>query len=89
MSRLASILLPAFVVCVVATTAHAAGPLVVNGAALPLAWTTQPIPYNPDRGTLGLFDEVSGPQFVAQRFATWAAVEHGIVELRQCGLAAG
>jgi len=58
----------------VAQRATAAEPLLVNSAGQPAVWMTIPVPYNPDRGTLGALDNASARQFVSDRFQPWAAV---------------
>jgi len=68
-----------------ATPAHAAGPLLVNGAGQALAWTTQPIPYNPDQGTLGAMNNADAVAFVDARFATWAGVATASISFTNAG----
>ena len=48
--------LVALLVLVVVPLARAAGPLFVNGAGTPLVWTANPVPFDPDQGTLGAID---------------------------------
>jgi hypothetical protein len=54
--------------------ARAAGPLLVNGAGAPVVWTAGPIPFNPDRGPLGMLDNASAVATVASSFGVWAGV---------------
>ncbi len=56
-----------------ALPARAAGPLLVNGAGIPLTWAA-PIPFNPDRGTLGALSNADAVALVADSFGAWAAV---------------
>src|ERR1700687_4431388 len=65
--------------------ASAAGALIVNGAGQPLVWTTRPIPYNPDQGTLGMLSNSDAVPFVAARFATWAAVSTASISFVNAG----
>ena len=53
---------------------HAAGPLIVNGAGTPLAWSAGVVTWNPDRGTLGTLSNAGAVDLVAGNFATWQAV---------------
>src|SRR4051794_34256987 len=69
-----------------AVPAHAAGPLLINGRGQAIVWATQPIPYNPDRGGLGVMDNASARQFVADRFATWSAVPTASLAFTDTGL---
>jgi len=62
-----------------------AGPLITNGAGQPLVWSTLPIPYNPDAGTLGVLDNASARQFVSDRFATWSAVSTSNISFTDAG----
>jgi hypothetical protein len=58
-----------------ATPAHAAGPLIMNGAGQPLLWSTAtPIPFHPDRGKLGDLTNATAVAEVAAQFGVWAAV---------------
>ena len=54
--------------------ARAAGPLIVNGAGVPLVWTANPVPFNPDRGSLGAIDNATAVGMVASDFGVWASV---------------
>jgi hypothetical protein len=54
--------------------ARAAGPLIVNGAGAPLVWTTIPVPFNPDLGTLGTLGNAGAVTAVTNNFNVWAAV---------------
>lgn len=53
---------------------RAAGPLIVNGAGTPLVWTENPVPYNPDQGTLGTLSNASAVASVGSNFAVWTNV---------------
>ncbi len=68
-----------------ATRADAAGPLVVNGAGVPLRWAVSPVPYRPDRGRLGSLDNAAATAFVASRFATWSAVPSAAIAFTNAG----
>ena len=85
-THLAGVLIALCGVALHTHVAAAAGPLAVNGAGQPLVWTTRPIPYNPDRGTLGTMDNASAVQFVSDRFATWAAVPTASISFTDAGL---
>lgn len=70
--RAAAIALVALVA--LAGRVHAAGPLIVNGAGTPLAWSAGVVTWNPDRGTLGTLSNAGAVDLVAGNFATWQAV---------------
>ncbi len=65
--------------------ARAAGPLFVNGAGAPLVWDAAPIPWNPDLGGLGAFDNVTAVQLVDASFGVWAAVPTAAVTFVDAG----
>ena len=67
------------------TVAQAAGPLLVNGAGEALTWQQNPIPFNPDRGPLGLLDNASATTNVAAAFNVWAAVTTTRVRFANAG----
>jgi dockerin type I repeat protein len=52
----------------------ASGPLIVNGAGTPLVWAVRPIPFNPDRGSLGMRINSDATSDVANDFGVWANV---------------
>src|SRR5206468_10733779 len=66
--------LAALVALAAARPAGAAGPLLVNGAGTPHVWTVTPVPFNPDRGTLGAIDNGTAVGMVTSDFGVWAAV---------------
>ncbi len=63
----------ALVVGLSASTAHAVGALIVNGGGAPLVWSG-PVPWNPDRGTLGVLDNAAAVELVDSTLAAWEAV---------------
>src|SRR5204863_49711 len=65
--------------------ARAAGPLLVNGAGAPLVWSVIPVPFNPDRGTLGALANAAAVQAVADDFAVWAAVPTASISYANAG----
>jgi hypothetical protein len=67
------------------TVAQAAGPLLVNGAGQALTWQQSPIPFNPDRGTLGLLSNASALTNVTAAFNVWAAVSTSSVRFANAG----
>ena len=69
-----------------AAPARGAGPLIVNGAGAPLLWATMPIPFNPDRGTLGTLDNATAVANVTSNFAVWQAVSTASVSFTNAGL---
>src|SRR5262245_22040120 len=74
-SRRARACVVALVAIVVAAgAARAAGPMLVNGAGVPLVWGTSPIPYHPDRGNLGALVNATAVTTIAADFAVWSAV---------------
>src|SRR5581483_1001162 len=68
-----------------AGVAGAEGPLLVNGAGDPLVWTTIPVPFNADRGTLGALDNATAIAHVAQNFGVWAAVPTASISAANAG----
>jgi hypothetical protein len=68
-----------------AAPARAAGPLLVNGAGAPLAWTASPVPYNPDKGSLGALGNAAAIANVAANFAVWSAVPTASVTFVNAG----
>ena len=66
-------------------SSRAAGPLFVNGAGTPLVWHVNPIPYNPDRGTLGALDNPTAVALVAGRFAVWSGVTTADINFTNAG----
>lgn len=88
MPRLPRARLLALAVCLclyASRRADAAEPLLVNGVGQPIAWSTLPIPYNPDQGTLGALDNASARQFVHDRFQPWTAVSTAAVSFVDTG----
>src|SRR5438270_323386 len=65
--------------------ARAAGPLLVNGNGDPLVWGVNPIPFNPDRGTLGTLDNAAAVQAVLDDFGVWAAVPTANISFTNAG----
>jgi len=65
--------------------AVAAGPLVVNGAGVPLTWAIRPIPFNPDRGPLGSLSNDEAVALVAGNFAVWEAVTSSSIAFTNAG----
>ena len=78
--------LAAVLLLVAGRPARAAGPLLVNGAGDPLVWNVIPVPFNPDRGTLGVLDNAAAVQAVADDFAVWAAVPTASISYTNAGL---
>ena len=68
------------------TVAEAAGPLLVNGAGRALTWQQSPIPFNPDRGTLGLLSNASAITNVSAAFNVWSAVTTTSVRFANAGM---
>ncbi len=66
-------------------TAQAAGPLLVNGAGTPLKWAANPLPFNPDRGPLGMLDNATAVASVTANFAVWAAVPTATLTFTNAG----
>ena len=73
------------VLLLAAGPARAAGPLLVNGAGVPLVWSVIPVPFNPDRGTLGALANAAAVQAVADDFAVWAAVPTASISYTNAG----
>jgi hypothetical protein len=63
----------------------AAGPLFVSDAGLPLVWNVRPVPWNSDRGGLGILDQTSAHQLVADGFSVWAAVPTANIAFADAG----
>ncbi len=68
-----------------ASQLRAAGPLIVNGAGQPLAWTTKPIRFNPDRGGLGLLSNSQAVSAIITQFGTWSAVATAAISFVNAG----
>ena len=68
-----------------APMARAAGPLIVNGAGVPLVWTANPVPFNPDRGKLGAIDNATAVGMVASDFGVWASVPTASIAFGNAG----
>lgn len=68
-----------------ASTARAAGPLLVSTAGVPLAWSTQPVPFNPDRGNLGTLSNATAVAQVAGDFAVWTGVSTASLSVTNAG----
>jgi hypothetical protein len=66
--------------------ARGAGPLVVNGAGSPLVWNANPVPFNPDRGTLGSLNNSSAVAAVRANFNVWGAVPTTTLGFAHAGL---
>ncbi len=65
--------------------AAAAGPLFVNDSGTALVWNVRPVPWNSDRGGLGVLDEASAHQLVDDGFAVWAAVPTASITFADAG----
>ncbi len=65
----------------VAGAAHAAGPLIVNGAGEPVVWSAGPVSYNPDRGKLGALVNADALIHLATSAAVWTDVPTSTVSL--------
>jgi hypothetical protein len=83
-TRSAAILL-AVSALVLARPVAASGPLVVNGAGVPLAWKTDPVPFNPDRGRLGRLSNRAAVRLVTGNFAVWEAVPSSSIRFANAG----
>jgi len=57
----------------------------VNGNGDPLVWGVNPIPFNPDRGTLGTLDNAAAVQAVLDDFGVWAAVPTANISFTNAG----
>lgn len=86
MGTLMRFLLIGLLSLLLATPTRAAGPLLVNGAGQPLAWTADPIPFNPDRGSLGTLANADARALVQSLFDVWAAVPTASVAFGDAGL---
>jgi hypothetical protein len=64
---------------------RAAGPLLVNGAGTPYVWTADPVPFNPDRGTLGARSNAAAVADVSSNFAVWTDVATASVRFTDAG----
>ncbi|HEV7733665.1 MAG TPA: hypothetical protein VGR62_15970 [Candidatus Binatia bacterium] len=53
---------------------RAAGPLLVSGAGEAARWGVFPVPYNPDRGSLGTLDNASALALVQAEVGVWSSV---------------
>jgi hypothetical protein len=69
-----------------ARPAAASGPLLVNGAGAPLVWGAAPVPFNPDRGTLGALANAAAVANVTANFGVWTAVPTSVVTFTDTGL---
>jgi hypothetical protein len=76
----------AAVLLLAAARTRAAGPLIVNGGGEPLVWTVDPVPFNPDRGSLGALDNATAIAHVAANLAAWEAVDTSTVRFADAGL---
>jgi hypothetical protein len=65
-------------------SARAAGPLLVTSGGTPYRWSG-PVPYNPDRGSLGVLTNAQATSDVAADFAVWEAVPTASVTFRNAG----
>lgn len=68
-----------------AMAAHAAGPTIVNGAGQPLVWAASPVPFHPDRGSLGALSNATAVANVSADAAVWTAVDTSRVVLANAG----
>jgi hypothetical protein len=75
----------AFVPALLAGRSWAAGPLFVNDAGDPLAWSDHPVPWNPDLGGLGVLDHAAVRQLVDDGFAVWSAVPTAAISFADAG----
>jgi hypothetical protein len=75
----------ALVLAVLPAVASAAGVLLVSGSGEPARWIVAPVPYNPDRGRLGVLDNAAAIAFVASRFDVWQAVPSASIEFVNAG----
>ena len=57
----------------------------MNGNGDPLVWGVNPIPFNPDRGTLGTLDNAAAVQAVLDDFGVWAAVPTANISFTNAG----
>src|SRR5262245_53080291 len=54
------------------TRSFGGGALNVNGAGVPMAWSTvSPVVYNPDKGGLGVLNNVQADALLADAFSRW------------------
>jgi hypothetical protein len=83
-SRSSRIIVGALVLLGVVRAADAAGPLLVNSAGTPYRWAS-PVPYNPDRGGLGVRTNAQTTADLASNFADWEAVPTANVTFRNAG----
>jgi hypothetical protein len=68
-----------------ANRVDAAGPLFVSDAGLPLVWEVRPVPWNSDLGGLGVLDQTSAHQLVADAFDVWASVPTAKISFADAG----
>jgi len=65
--------------------AVAGGPLYVATDGTPYVWRTDPIPFNPDRGNLGVLSNAEAVAAIATRLGTWTAVPTAALHVVDAG----
>ncbi len=75
----------ACVLVLLASRAHAAGPLIVNSSGAPLTWSGGVVDWNPDRGTLGTLSNAAATALVGNNFAKWQAVPTAALSITNGG----
>jgi hypothetical protein len=71
--------------CVFTGATQAAGPMLVNGVGEPLVWTARPIPFNPDRNTLGSLGNLAAVAAVTANFSVWSGVATASLDFVNAG----
>ncbi len=66
-------------------SSNAAGPFVVSGNGTPLVWNVNPVPFNPDLGTLGNRTNAQAVADVTADFAVWEAVTTSTISFTNAG----
>lgn len=63
---------------------HAGGPLIVTKRATPYAWdTSRPVPFNPDRGSLGKLSNEQAVALTGELFQVWQDVPTASIEFQR------
>ena len=66
--------------------ALAGGPLLYTASGDPILWdVSQPVPFNPDQGSLGLLSHAEAVQFVQDAFSHWQAIPTSSISFANAG----
>ncbi len=69
-----------------ANIANAAGPLLVNENGAPVLWDiSQPVPFTPDQGSLGLLSNAEATQITRELFQLWEDVSTASITFQEEG----